>query len=641
MSLIVMRPPAELPFEGEFVSRQEDSTTVKSRLGRTLPDLLEEARRERPQAHALNDCLDGLWRAMSTERLAQRAETAALGLRDAGLSTGERIALFMESDSSFCVVDFACLSAGLIDVPLYLTNSAEANGFILLHSGAVALAVSTPDQLEKMAPLVADCPAIELVIVVEPGAEDPPEAPANWPDRARLVSLESLEEAGRARLAADPAAAENLRAEIDPQQTATLVYTSGTTGEPKGVQLTHENLSSNAIDAFGWVDEIVPGHSQRALSFLPLSHAFGRTLSFGFLWNGNGIWFTEPANVGKHLREIKPTVFPSVPRMLERVWERILAKGRLLEGWRRRLFERAVSFDADRPRGFLRRIEFLVLDRLVFKRWRDALGGELTAVISGGAALRADITRAFLAAGIPVCQGYGMTEASPIVSTNRPRDNRAGTVGPPLPGVEVRVADDGELLVKGPNVMQGYYRNEEATAEVLGADGWLHTGDIGEIDAEGYLRITDRKKDLFKLSTGKYVSPAPIEQRLASDPLVEQAVILGNGRKFCATLLFPNLDAVRAWARRHSLGEGLSDEALLALPQVHGRFEQVVAGANDHLSEWERAKCFRLVLDLPTIENGLLTPTLKVRRGRVWDAHASLIDELYAEAEAAAASKIH
>lgn len=623
------------------ISHEEDSTTAHDELGRTLPDLLEEARRDRPQAQALNDCHAGLWRAMSTERFAQRAEAAALGLRDVGLSPGERVAFFMESDSSFCIADFACLSAGLVDVPLYLTNSAEANGYVLHHCGAVAMVVSTMEQLEEITPLVADAPAVELVVIVHPGVDEPPRGPAGWPDRARLISLESLEASGRAQLAADPQAAERLRAELDPHSTATLVYTSGTTGEPKGVQLTHENLSFNAIAAFRWVDEIVPGPSQRALSFLPLTHAFGRTLSFGFIWNGNGIWFTQPSAVGKHLREIKPTVFPSVPRVLERVWERILAKGSQLTGWKRRLFDRAVSFDADRPRGLFRKLEFLVLDRLVFSRWREALGGEMTAVISGGAALRPDITRAFLAAGIPVCQGYGMTEASPIISTNRPRDNRAGTVGPPLPGIDVRIADDGEILTRGPHVMQGYYRDEETTAEVLDSEGWLHTGDIGEIDDDGYLRITDRKKDLFKLSTGKYVSPAPIEQRLSSDPLVDQAVILGYGRKFCAALLFPNLDAVRAWARRHELGAGLDDEALLALPQVHSRFEQVIAGANDHLSDWECVKGFRVVLDPPTIENGLLTPTLKVRRRRVWDAHASLIDQLYTEADTRSAGPSH
>jgi len=609
--------------------RREDSTTARNRLGRTLPDLLEEARRERPQAQALNDCHGGVWRAISTERFATRVETLALGLRDLGLTPGERVALFMESDSSFCVVDFGCLSAGLVDVPLYLTNSAEANGFVLFHCGAVALVVSTTKQLAEVAPFVADSPAVELVIVVEPGAEDPPPAPAGWPEHARLISLESIEESGRALLTADPEAAARLRAEIDPQSTATLIYTSGTTGEPKGVQLSHENLSFNALDSFAWVSEIQPGAAERALSFLPLTHAIGRTLSFGFIWNGNGIWFTQPSAIGKHMREIKPTVFASVPRVLERVWERILAKGRQLTGWKRRLFERAVSFDPDRQTGLLARIERGILDRLVYQKWRDALGGEVGVVISGGAALRPDICRALLTAGIPVCQGYGLTEASPIISTNRPRDNRAGTVGPPLPGVEVRVAGDGELLTRGPHVMQGYFRNEEATREVIDAEGWLHTGDIGEIDSDGYLRITDRKKDLFKLSTGKYVSPAPIEQRLAADPLVDQAVILGDGRKYCAALLFPNLDAVRAWARRHELGEGRDDAALLDLPQVKARFEHVAAATNDHLSSWERVKQFRVVLDPLTIENGLLTPTLKVRRRRVWDAHAALINQLY------------
>jgi long-chain acyl-CoA synthetase len=636
-ALIVRLRSAEVPYRDSVAGRTTTTTTPPELLGHAVPDLLYAALAERPNPQALNDCVAGSWRSTTTAELAERVEATALGLRELGLAPGERIALFMESDSAFVVADLGSLLAGLVDVPLYLTNSAEANGFVVLHSGAEALVVSTPAQLAEILPVVADVPALELVIVAEPGPSANVEPPPGWPERARLISLGAVEQAGRARRARDDGAVNRLRDELRPEALATIVYTSGTTGQPKGVQLSHQNLSSNAIAAFAAVPEVRRGASERALSFLPLTHAFGRTLFYGFLHEGNGVWFTQPQAVGKHLREVRPTLLPSVPRVLERVWERILGAGHQLTGWRRRLFDRAVrrasAFDPERERGLLESLEHRLLDALVYRRWREATGGELNMIISGGAALRPEIARALVAAGIPACQGYGLTEASPIVSTNEPSRNRIGTVGRPLPGVELRIAEDGEVLTRGPQVMLGYYRDPEATAETIGPDGWLHTGDVGEIDEDGFLRITDRKKDLFKLSTGKYVSPAPIEQRLAADPLVDQAVVVGYQRKFCGALLFPNPDTVRAWARRHGVGEGLELDGLLARPEVQSRFEEVVEATNRHLSDWERVKRFRLVSEAPTVENGLLTPTLKVRRRVAWKAHAGLIDALYGEAE--------
>ena len=621
----------------------EDSTTTTADglRGRTVPSLLDEALAERPSPRALNDWTGSEWRPLSTAELAARVEAFALGLRDLGLSAGERVALLMESDSSFCVADLGSLLAGLVDVPLYLTNSAEMNAFVLGHSGASALVLSSAAQLEDAAALVHEAVGVELVIVADPGAEDPPAAPAGWPERARLISLRSVEEGGRAVRQSDPEAAARLREELRADALATLIYTSGTTGQPKGVELTHENLSSNAIGAFRAIPEVRPGELSSSLSFLPLTHAFGRTLYYGFLRNGNPIWFTQAQLVGRHLREVRPTVFAAVPRVLERVWERILTAGHSLTGWKRTLFDRALAFgerfDPARRMGPLERLERFVLDLLVFRRWRAAVGGRVDLVISGGAALRPEIERAFLAARIPICQGYGLTEASPILATNAPSRNRLGTVGPAIPGVELRIAEDGEVLGRGPGIMTGYYRDAEATAEALAEGGWLRTGDVGELDADGFLRITDRKKDLFKLSTGKYVSPAPIEQRLAADPLVGHAVVAGPSRKYCTALLFPSLEALRAWARRHGLPEGLADEELLARPEVAERLQETVDATNAHLSEWECVKRFGLVAEAPSIENGLLTPTLKVRRRRAWEAHGAALDRLYHETDPARA----
>ncbi len=605
-------------------------------LGKTLPSLMYESCAKFTNSQALNQPAESGWQAFSLEEFCRMSEEAALGFRQSGFERGDRVAFFMESDVYFCIADMACLIAGLVDVPIYLTHAPETIQFVAAHAEARGFVVSTGEQLKSLAPLLKRLPRITTVVVAEPGVVA--QNVEDLPSTVTLLSLDDLRERGRLQLSEKPDAVRSLVSELSPHDLATIIYTSGTTGQPKGVMLSHENISYNAMTSFSGLTGYREGHDgEVAVSFLPMTHIFARTLHYGYLGYGTSVYFTTPENLGRDLKAVRPTVFATVPRVLEKVYSRIRERAATLSGlaqtllkWSLRL---AQQYSVGETMPLFYRLQWIIANVLVFRKWREALGGRVRFVISGGAALGEELTNLFGAAGINILQGYGLTETSPVITYNRPLRNRAGTVGEPLPGVEVRIAEDGEILTRGPHVMQGYYKDEALTRQVIDKDGWMHTGDIGAFTPDGHLKITDRKKDLFKLSTGKYVVPQPLESRLVTEPLVEQAFVVGIGHKFCAALIFPDHDVLRTFAGTRGMLPNLSVEQLIEQPEVVARYQELVDKANEGMDEWSTIKRFKLIPEHVTIESGLLTPTMKLKRSTLRERYKELIETLYADTE--------
>ena len=599
-------------------------------LGRTLLDLVDGAVERYPNARALNSPdPDGGWTSTSNADLQGAVDELAAGLRAHGLSPGGRVAFFMHSDADFLRYDLATLLAGLVNAPLYTTFARESLVYVTAHAEATALVVSDPDMLAAFAEWAPDVPAVRLVVLASGQPVD-----VALPDGVRVVTTDTLRDAGRQALRRNPGLPAEMRAALAPSDLATLIYTSGTTGRPKGVMLSHENVSFNGCAAISAYPQL--GHQdEHALTFLPMTHVYARAIVLTCLSLGHSLYFSSPDALAEHLASVRPTLFATVPRVLEKVYDKVALSVQSAPGLKKAIGTWALGLaarhDLARPPQGLGALAHALADRLVFSALRERTGLSRVKVVSvGAAALRADLANAFAAMGIPCYQGYGLTETSPVITAEVPGHRAAGSVGPPIAGVEVAVAPDGEILTRGPHVMQGYYRDPEATAEVLGPDGWFHTGDIGAFGADGLLRITDRKKALFKLSTGKYVVPQPVENALAESPLVDQAVVVGNGRKYAAALLFPNPDAVRAWARAQAPDADPSGEALYCHPAVLAEFERAAARANRGADPWCRVQRVRLVAEPMSLENGLLTPKLSVRRAAVSARHADEIEALYA-----------
>ena len=603
-------------------------------LGRTLVDLLDDAVARYPNPTAFNQPKEGGgWTTWSNGDLQTAMEEAALGFRARGVEPGTHVAFWMKSDLHFLLADLATLLAGCVNVPLYTTFGRDNLVYITQHSESKVMVVSNAEMLGRFAEWAGEVPDVKLVVVAdgEPGS-------AALPDGVEVTTMAALREAGRAELAGDRVAAGRLREALDAKKLATLIYTSGTTGQPKGVMLSHENITFNVYAAFTSFG-ILSHQEEVALTYLPMTHIFARMVVFAHLAWGQSLYFSDPDHLVEHLPAVRPTIFASVPRVLEKVFDKVLlgiqtATGlkKLLGGWAMGM---APTYQTGTTPGGLRGLQFGIADKLVYSKLRERLGlTRIKAVVIGGAALRPDLSNAFNAFGVPTYQGYGLTETSPVITVGTPKANVAGSTGPPIPGVEVGIADDGEILTRGPHVMMGYYKNDEATREVMGAEGWFHTGDIGVIGADNNLRITDRKKALFKLSTGKYVVPQPIENALMESPLIEQAVIVGSDQKYCSALLFPGVEAIRAWAGAHGVTAPADDKALLQEPRVRQEFERLVTAANQGMDPWSQVKRFRLIPELMTVENDLLTPKMSVKRQKVREAYGTDVDEIYAAAGA-------
>ena len=607
--------------------------TGEAILGMTLPDMMYSACAQYTNPRILNQPTGEGWRPYSLEDFRAQSEETAMGLLALGLARGDHVAFYLDSDVYFCIADMGCLLAGLVDVPIYLTSAPDIIRYVIDHSEARALVVSNLDYLSRLAGLLSQIPKIEWVLVAEmtPDASIP-----DVPEGIEVITLDQVRERGRERLEQAPEAVDQLREHIGPHDLATIIYTSGTTGQPKGVMLTHENLSHNGMTGLSGLKgyKVGPGN-EVIVSFLPMTHVFARMLLYVSVEKGTSIYFTTANELVETLQTVKPTFFSTVPRVLEKVYARILERTESATGAKKALglwaIRLAEQYELGKEPTGLAALQYKIADKLVFEKWRQAVGGNVRYVICGGAALNGRLANFFGAARIPIYQGYGLTETSPIITFNRPGRNRAGSVGEPLPAVEVKIAEDGEILTRGPHVMVGYYKNEEKTREVLTDDGWFHTGDIGEFTEDGFLRITDRKKALFKLSTGKYVMPQPLENRLGVEGLVEHALVMGMGRKFCTALIFPEKDALRAFARGQGLdGEGAMDN-LLRHPQVIAQYQKLVDRANEGMDHWSTIKRFALLSESLTIENGLLTPTLKVKRAKVKKAFERALEALYEE----------
>ncbi len=597
-------------------------------LDRTLNSLLDEAVEKYPNPKAFNQPLEGGgWKTLSNTEFKTAADEMALGLYALGMGRGDHIGFFMNSDMYFTMADFACVIGGIINVPLYTTYMPENLVYVTNHGKCKAMVVSNDEMLANAASWLGETKVSFVVLAEGTGAG------VTLPEGVELHTLEDVRSKGRGRLTANPNEPQQMRDRVDAKDLATLIYTSGTTGLPKGVMLSHENISSNVFAAFTGF-KVLRHQEEIMLTFLPMTHVFARVLSFLSVAAGQCIYYSDPDHIVEHLGEVKPTFFASVPRVLEKVYDKVLLGVREASGLKKIIgswaLDTAKTYDLSKPDGGMGMLSGLA-DKLVYSKLREKLGMTRVNVCAvGGAALRADLASSFFAFGIPVFQGYGLTETSPVITMNIPGHNRAGSVGQPIAGVEVAIAEDGEILSRGPHIMMGYYDAPDKTAEVMGDDGWFHTGDIGEFTNEGFLRITDRKKALFKLSTGKYVIPQPMENTLTEDPLVEQAVVLGNSQKYASALIFPNMETLRNWAESKDMAAGMSDEALLADPSVRSKFEKLVAEANEGADHWCQIKRFRLVPEPMTVENKLLTPTMKVVRRKVNEVYGGDVEAIYA-----------
>ena len=596
---------------------------------RTLNELFFGASdRYRSRPAALRVKRDGRWRTISYAELFERVHEACAALRELGIAPGDRLAILSENRPEWAITDYACLAARCADVPVYPTLPAKQVEYLLRDSAAVAVCVSTRVQLEKIREIRDTLPALRHVIAFEPGLEGP-----------GVLGFDSLLARGRAAMAKYPSWREDaLR--VAPGDLATIIYTSGTTGEPKGVMLTHGNIASNVAACL----PILPMTDRdECLSLLPLSHIFERMAGHYLMFDaGVVISYAESVEaVQTNLVEIRPTVCCAVPRVYEKVYARALELASTASPIRKKIFFWAKrvgdEWTTRRLGGRMIPLDLrfarMVANLLVFSRLRARVGGRLRYFVSGGAPLSPEIARFFYAAGLVILEGYGLTETSPVITVNTPARFKIGTVGPPIPGVEVRIADDGEILTRGPHVMTGYYNKPEATRQALEPDGWFHTGDIGEIDAEGFLRITDRKKDLIVTAGGKKIAPQPIEGLLKLNKFITNAVLLGDRRKFPIALLVPNFDRLETWARDAGLRWESRDQ-LAALPEVEAHLAAEAKKNLRDLAQFEVPKRFLVLPRDFSIENGELTPKLSVRRKVVEEHYAGPIAAVYAEAEA-------
>jgi long-chain acyl-CoA synthetase len=579
-------------------------------------------RYDRPDA--LQVRVNGRFEPISHRMLADRVRRTALGLRALGIAPGDRVGILSENRPEWAIADYACLTAGLTDVPVYPTLPADQITHILKDSGATAIFVSTADQAAKVAAIRAQLPALRHVIGFG----------ATRCDGCDLT-LDEIEARGAVEDTPERAARYRQDAiAVGPDQLATIIYTSGTTGAPKGVMLTHDNIFSNVQAAM----KAIPFQGEdTALSFLPLSHILERMAGHYLMFAmGASIAYAESIDtVPANLQEVRPTLVISVPRLYEKMYARVLenalaggAVKKRIFFWARRVAEQWADekLAGREPRGWLA-YKYGVAQKLVFSKLKERTGGRLRYFVSGGAPLAPDINKFFYAAGLTILEGYGLTETSPVIAVNTPDAFRLGTVGRPIAGVEVMIAPDGEILTRGPHVMKGYFNRPDATAEAIDADGWMHTGDMGEL-RDDFLAITDRKKDIIVTAGGKNIAPQPIENRVKTNKFVVQAVMIGDKRNFPSMLVVPNWEQLEKWAREKNV-TWTGRAQLLAMPMVRAKMEKEVFSCFTGLASFETPKKIALLEEDFSIERGELTPSLKVKRRVIDKQYKAAIDGLY------------
>lgn len=570
----------------------------------------------------LIDCLvtkyQGQWIKTSTQEFIDQANTISRALLKMGVKKNDKIALISTNNrTEWSVMDIGILQIGAQTIPIYPTITAEEYQYILNHSESIYCFISDQEIFDKIHSIQSQVPTLKEVY-----SFDKITGCKNWKELLQSGADES-----------NQPAVETCKAEVLPSDLATIIYTSGTTGTPKGVMLTHNNVVSNVIDSTPRIP--IAESNSRAMSFLPVCHIFERMLLYLYQYYSVSIYFAESIEkISDNLKEVKPHVMSVVPRLLEKVYDKIYAKGTELSGIKKTMFFWAVNLGLQwEPygiNGWWYEKKLSLARKLIFSKWKEALGGELEIMVSGSAALQPRLTRVFCAAGIPVMEGYGLTETSPVISVNDTRNSmfRIGTVGKPIDNVEVKIANDGEILCKGPNIMMGYYKNPELTAQVMSGD-YFHTGDIGEIDADGFLKITDRKKEMFKTSGGKYIAPQLIENALKQSLFIDQVMVIGEGEKMPAAFIQPSFDYVKEWAKRKEIDWGDSLESLCSNQRVITRIQKEVDYYNQKFGQWEKIKRFELTPEVWSIDAGHLTPTMKLKRRSVKEKYLKLYEKIY------------
>lgn len=570
----------------------------------------------KPKDDVLASKEDGVWKKISLEQYRKTVDNLTYGLLELGVNKGDTIATIMNNRPEWNFLDFAIMQAGAIHVPVYPTISKADYTFIFNHAAIKFVFVSGDEMVRKIKDVVPGCPSVLEIFTIK-----------GKNGERNLGDIITLGEKNP-----KPEEVESIKKDIKTGDLATIIYTSGTTGNPKGVMLSHANLISN-FKAVSYIPTF--GEEGKALSFLPLCHVYERMLNYLYQYLGISIYYAESlATISDNIKEINPDMMCCVPRLLEKIYDKIIAAGRKLKGIKRMLFFWAVNlglkYDVNGNNSWWYMMQHRIVDKLIYSKWRKSLGGKFKIIVSGGASIQPRLVRTFRAAGLPIYEGYGLTETSPVVAVTSTDYNgiKIGTVGPPLRGVEVKIADDGEILARGPGIMMGYYKDPELTAQVIDSDGWFHTGDVGVFEPEGQLRITGRKKEIFKTSLGKYIAPELIENKIKESPFIDNAMVVGENEKFAAALIVPDFNYLRSWCaiKGH---EYTTDVEMVTAPYIRQRISRVIDETNVNFGNAEQIKKFELLADEWGISTGELTPTLKLKRKFIYDKYKPEIEKLF------------
>lgn len=561
---------------------------------------------------------NGKWINTSTQEYVDKANTISRGLLRLGIQKNDKIAIISSNNrTEWHIMDIGTLQTGAQTVPIYPTISESDYEYILNHSEAMYCFVSDEEVLQKVRLIQKNVPNLKEVY-----SFNEIEGCKNWKEVLELGKDTSNQDV-----------VEDRKNNVKPLELATIIYTSGTTGRPKGVMLSHNNIVSNVLDSANRIP--FDAGKSKALSFLPICHIYERMVTYIYQYYGVAIYFGESIEkISDNVKEVQPNVMTGVPRLIEKVYEKIIAKGSELTGIKKKLFfwavEIGLKYEPDNANGLWYSLQLKLARKLIFSKWKAGLGGKLELIVNGSAALQPRLARIFAAAEIYVMEGYGLSETSPVISVNdrRNRGFKIGTAGRIIDNVEVKIAEDGEILCKGPNVMMGYYKDEKLTSEAI-VDGYFHTGDIGEVDKDGFLRITDRKKEMFKTSGGKYIAPQLLENAMKQSRFIEQIMVIGDGQKMPAAFIQPSFDFVKEWAKIHNIEIGTTNEEIISNPQVIDRIQQEVDTLNEKFGNWEKIKKFELTPDLWTIPAGHLTPTMKLKRKVVMEKYINLFHKIY------------